>query len=356
MCRGATWSSGSAMGCTAGSIWSRARRLGQDDAARRVAHRRARDRLRVALARRGGQRPGALLVLRLRRAAERRRRCAAGLRGRRRRPRDAVGEAALPLLVNALVATPQEHVLVLDDYHLIREPAIHEGVRFVLAHLPRRLAHGDRDAGRAAGRRLPSARARRARRGDERAAALQRRRGGGPAQRHARAGAARRAARAAPAPGPRAGPPGSTSPGSRSATAQGRAAPTTSATTVTSSTTSATRCCRRRHPRRGGSCSTPACSTGSARRCVTRCAPTTRRGAARQIERANLFLVPLDERGEWFRYHHVFREVLRRELAESRSEEYIAALHARAGAWCGGRRHLERDRPPARGRPSPRPT
>ena len=31
-----------------------------------------------------------------------------------------------------------------------------------------------------------------------------------------------------------------------------------------------------------------------------------------RIERANLFLVPLDGRGEWFRYHHVFREVLRR--------------------------------------------
>jgi LuxR family maltose regulon positive regulatory protein len=52
-----------------------------------------------------------------------------------------------------------------------------------------------------------------------------------------------------------------------------------------------------------------------------------------EIERANLFLVPLDERREWFRYHHVFRAVLHRELEDTRSAEYIAELHARAGAW-----------------------
>jgi LuxR family transcriptional regulator, maltose regulon positive regulatory protein len=52
------------------------------------------------------------------------------------------------------------------------------------------------------------------------------------------------------------------------------------------------------------------------------------------IERANLFLVPLDERREWFRYHHVFRDVLRHELMDTCSAEYIAELHARAGAWC----------------------
>ena len=52
-----------------------------------------------------------------------------------------------------------------------------------------------------------------------------------------------------------------------------------------------------------------------------------------EIERANLFLVPLDDRREWFRYHHVFREVLRRELEDACSAEYIAELHARAGVW-----------------------
>jgi LuxR family maltose regulon positive regulatory protein len=55
-----------------------------------------------------------------------------------------------------------------------------------------------------------------------------------------------------------------------------------------------------------------------------------------EIERANLFLVPLDERREWFRYHHVFRDVLRRELEDTRPREEIAELHARAGAWLAG--------------------
>src|SRR4029079_817271 len=39
------------------------------------------------------------------------------------------GGVALPLLINALVTSGREHVLVLDDYHAIREPAIHGGVR-----------------------------------------------------------------------------------------------------------------------------------------------------------------------------------------------------------------------------------
>jgi LuxR family maltose regulon positive regulatory protein len=50
-------------------------------------------------------------------------------------PGTSVGDA-LPPLVNALVGAPQEHVLVLDDYHVIRDTAIHQGVRFLLAHLP----------------------------------------------------------------------------------------------------------------------------------------------------------------------------------------------------------------------------
>jgi LuxR family maltose regulon positive regulatory protein len=30
-----------------------------------------------------------------------------------------------------------------------------------------------------------------------------------------------------------------------------------------------------------------------------------------RLERANLFLVPLDERRQWYRYHHLFAELLR---------------------------------------------
>ena len=42
-------------------------------------------------------------------------------------------------------------------------------------------------------------------------------------------------------------------------------------------------------------------------------------GSARElekIERSNLFLVPLDHQREWHRYHHLFRDLLQRELAE----------------------------------------
>src|SRR5262249_14178952 len=53
------------------------------------------------------------------------------------------------------------------------------------------------------------------------------------------------------------------------------------------------------------------------------------------IERANLFLVPLDGRREWYRYHHLFLDLLRHELEHTMSEE-IDDLHRRAAAWLGG--------------------
>src|SRR5262249_34476039 len=37
----------------------------------------------------------------------------------------------------------------------------------------------------------------------------------------------------------------------------------------------------------------------------------------REVHRSNLFVVPLDSRGEWYRYHHLFRDLLRNELARS---------------------------------------
>ena len=50
------------------------------------------------------------------------------------------------------------------------------------------------------------------------------------------------------------------------------------------------------------------------------------------VEHSNLFLVPLDERREWYRYHHLFRELLRIEL-QRREPESIPSLHRRAAAW-----------------------
>jgi LuxR family maltose regulon positive regulatory protein len=51
-----------------------------------------------------------------------------------------------------------------------------------------------------------------------------------------------------------------------------------------------------------------------------------------KIEGANLFLVPLDTRREWYRYHHLFRDLLQRELVEH-EPELVPVLHGRAADW-----------------------
>jgi LuxR family transcriptional regulator, maltose regulon positive regulatory protein len=55
-------------------------------------------------------------------------------------------------------------------------------------------------------------------------------------------------------------------------------------------------------------------------------------GLLGELERSNLFLVPLDDRREWYRYHHLFAQLLRLELA-GREPELLATLHRRAAAW-----------------------
>jgi LuxR family maltose regulon positive regulatory protein len=51
------------------------------------------------------------------------------------------------------------------------------------------------------------------------------------------------------------------------------------------------------------------------------------------LERSNLFLVPLDERQGWYRFHHLFQQLLQRQLQAHISEDEIATLHRRASAW-----------------------
>ena len=50
------------------------------------------------------------------------------------------------------------------------------------------------------------------------------------------------------------------------------------------------------------------------------------------LERANLFLVPLDDRRRWYRYHHLFADVLRAHLLDEQADE-VPALHGRASGW-----------------------
>jgi LuxR family maltose regulon positive regulatory protein len=70
----------------------------------------------------------------------------------------------------------------------------------------------------------------------------------------------------------------------------------------------------------GGLCDSVVGLTGSA-------------GVLERLERTNHFVVPLDRRGEWYRYHHLFCELLRNELARSEPDA-AAELNRRAMAWC----------------------
>jgi LuxR family transcriptional regulator, maltose regulon positive regulatory protein len=52
-----------------------------------------------------------------------------------------------------------------------------------------------------------------------------------------------------------------------------------------------------------------------------------------RVERANLFLVPLDEVRCWWRYHHLFADLLRARLQREQPER-LPGLHQAAAAWC----------------------
>jgi LuxR family maltose regulon positive regulatory protein len=52
-----------------------------------------------------------------------------------------------------------------------------------------------------------------------------------------------------------------------------------------------------------------------------------------ELARSNLLFVPLDRRGQWYRYHHLFRDMLLAEL-ERLQLGLIPVLRRRAAAWC----------------------
>jgi LuxR family transcriptional regulator, maltose regulon positive regulatory protein len=67
------------------------------------------------------------------------------------------------------------------------------------------------------------------------------------------------------------------------------------------------------------------------------CDAVTGRSDSQQLleraERANLFLVPLDGQRRWWRYHHLFADLLRARLVRAHPER-VAELHHAAAAWC----------------------
>ena len=72
------------------------------------------------------------------------------------------------------------------------------------------------------------------------------------------------------------------------------------------------------------------------RMCAELCrAVTARDDAGDELERAagrNLFVTALDDRGEWYRYHHLFAELLRAELVRH-EPGLVPDLHRAAAAW-----------------------
>ena len=72
------------------------------------------------------------------------------------------------------------------------------------------------------------------------------------------------------------------------------------------------------------------------RLCGPLCDAVTGRGdgdkVLAQLESANLFVIPLDEARRWYRYHHLFAELLRSQLARARPGQ-MPELHRRAGRW-----------------------
>lgn len=74
------------------------------------------------------------------------------------------------------------------------------------------------------------------------------------------------------------------------------------------------------------------------------CDAVTERGDSRslleKLEQANLFIIPLDDVGIWFRYHHLFAEVLRLRLQQTQPE-LIPQLHQRASVWYANNGQIE---------------
>jgi ATP/maltotriose-dependent transcriptional regulator MalT len=61
----------------------------------------------------------------------------------------------------------------------------------------------------------------------------------------------------------------------------------------------------------------------------------------RKLEESNLFCIVLDEQHEWFRYHHLFQQLLQRTLESRYSSDEIARLHDLARTWFEENRMIE---------------
>src|SRR5215216_6862924 len=60
----------------------------------------------------------------------------------------------------------------------------------------------------------------------------------------------------------------------------------------------------------------------------------------RELERSSLFVVPLDDRRQWYRYHQLFADLLRLQLG-AREPTLVPLLHRRAAAWHQAAGHID---------------
>ena len=70
--------------------------------------------------------------------------------------------------------------------------------------------------------------------------------------------------------------------------------------------------------------------------CVALCNAVTEREDGKEVldilERSNLFLIPLDDERQWYRYHHLFAEVLQAHLVEAQPDQVPGCI---SGQACG---------------------
>ena len=309
------------------TLISGARGIRQDDAARRLGRRRDGRGSPGGVGVAGGdasEQPASFWTYVVDRPGRRgaRRRCRGRCRSSSRRTRR--WSRSSPPLLNELSAVPVGVDLVLDDYHLA-DGAGDRGGRRVPARAPSAAgAPGDqhpRRPGPAAG---PAAGARRAGRGTRGRPPLHPRRGGGVPQRRRRAGPRRPRTSPRSRDAPRAGSPPCSSRRSRcrdatTPPASSPASPGDDRYVVDYLVEEVLG--RQPDDRPAPSCSTPRSSTGSAARSATP-SPAASDGKAvlESLERSNLFVVPLDDSRHWYRYHHLFADVLRAHLLEERPE------------------------------------
>ncbi|MGR6964981.1 LuxR C-terminal-related transcriptional regulator [Geodermatophilus sp. URMC 61] len=243
-------------------------------------------------------------------------------------------EAVVASLVNDLDAVPGDLVLVLDDYHVIGSPDVHEGMAYLLEHLP---AHAHLVIAGRADPPLPLARLRvRGELVDVRAADL-RFTPGEAAEYLTRAmGLALSAGEVAAL---------DTRTEGWIAALQLAALSMQGRTDLTAFLTDFAGDDRyivdylaeevlQRQPERIRSflLQTSILSRLSGPLCDAVTGRHDGRETLEALDRANLFLIPLDDRRRWYRYHHLFADVLQAHL-QGEQPDAVADLHRRAADW-----------------------